>query len=316
MRVDANALLDEVGIPRSIMHDADLRVSPERALALVRAAIARTGDENLGLHLAQLYQPGVFGTLDHLAHAARTLREAIEVLLRYERIHQNGMTTILEVSGDDALITHHMKHPYALPRQVSENMLANLIVIGRHLTGLELVPREVAIAHPQPADCREIDAFFGCPIRWNADCDQLVIDSALLSASLLKANPSLAVVLEHHARSLLARTEHTALVAAVRDRIGAALATGDASVTRVSAALGQSARTMQRRLAEERTSFADLLDAVRKELAVEYIARKGTGIAEAALLLGFSDDRAFRRAFRRWTGESPAEFRARRAQNK
>ena len=76
------------------------------------------------------------------------------------------------------------------------------------------------------------------------------------------------------------------------------------------------AHFLQRRLAEENTSFADLLDAVRKELAIEYIARRRSGVAEAALLLGFSDDRAFRRAFRRWTGESPAEFRTRHAENK
>jgi AraC-like DNA-binding protein len=309
--LDVDALACKVGLSVAELRDPDARVPIEQGLALFRAAVEASGDDGLGLRLSRLYEPGAFGVLDHLATSAGTLREAIEVLCRYEKIHQNGMVTSLEVRGDRAVIDHAQLHPYPLPRQLSENTIANLVVIGRKLTGVDLTPLEIGFAHAPPRDTHPHARFFRCPIRWQAATDVLVIDAHLLDAPLLKANSRLAEVLRGHARELLAALSvEGSLSDKVRERICACLPRGDASLRRVAGELGLSPRTLQRRLHDEGTSHEALLDELRCNLSQEYLRQPDLGTEDVALMLAFSDSRAFRRAFKRWTGESPSEFRA------
>jgi AraC-like DNA-binding protein len=309
--LDVDALALQVGLSTERLRDPDTRVPAEQGLELVAAAIAATGDDNLGLHLAELYEPGAFGVLDHLASSARTLRDAIDVLCRYERIHQNGMVTSLSVRGDKAVIDHAMLHPFAVPRQLSENTIANLVVIGRKLTGLDFAPSEVWLAHPPPRDTSAHARFFRCPIRWRAPSDALFIDARLLDAPLLKTNSRLAELLDGYARELLGKLSvRGSFCDRVRERICVELPRGDASLRRTASGLGLSPRTLQRRLRQEGTSHEVLLDELRSNLSQEYLRQPDLGTEDVALMLGFSDSRAFRRAFKRWAGMSPSEFRA------
>jgi AraC-like DNA-binding protein len=308
--VDVPALLRRVGLSLEALQDPDARFSPEQGLELVHLAIEAGGGDNLGLRLAELYEPGVFGVLDHLAHSARTLREAIELLCRYERIHQNGMRTELQVRGPRAFISHTMLHPYPLPRQVSESTLANLTAIGRKLTGIDYAPLDVWFAHPAPADTREHERFFRCRLHWEAAHDALCIPAELLDTPLRKPNTRLVHVLEQHARELLQKLSiEGSFRDRVRERMCIELPRGSASLESLAAALGMSARTLQRRLRSEGTSHAALLEELRRKLAEEYLQRSGLGTEDVAVMLGFSDSRAFRRAFKSWTGQSPIEFR-------
>lgn len=308
--IDVEALLQRVGLSMDALRDPDARFSPEQGLLLVQLAIEASHDDNLGLHLAQLYEPGVFGVLDYLAASARTLREAVELLCRYERIHQNGMRTDLAIDGERATLTHVMLHPFALPRQVSENTLANLLVIGRKLTGVDYAPLEISIAHPPPRDTRELERFFRCPMHWNAPHDVLCIATSLLDTPLRKPNPGLTHALEQHAHELLAKLSvEGSFRDRVRERLYADLPSGHVSLEAVARALHMTQRTLQRRLRDEGTTHAELLDELRRGLAEDYLQRSGLGTEDLAVMLGFSDSRAFRRAFKRWTGTSPAEFR-------
>jgi AraC-like DNA-binding protein len=290
--VDVPALLRRVGLSLEALQDPDARFSPEQGLELVHLAIEAGGGDNLGLRLAELYEPGVFGVLDHLAHSARTLREAIELLCRYERIHQNGMRTELQVRGPRAFISHTMT------------------AIGRKLTGIDYAPLDVWFAHPAPADTREHERFFRCRLHWEAAHDALCIPAELLDTPLRKPNTRLVHVLEQHARELLQKLSiEGSFRDRVRERMCIELPRGSASLESLAAALGMSARTLQRRLRSEGTSHAALLEELRRKLAEEYLQRSGLGTEDVAVMLGFSDSRAFRRAFKSWTGQSPIEFR-------
>jgi AraC-like DNA-binding protein len=315
--LDVDILVEAAGLSVEAVRNPETRVDVERALALIRAAIEASGDENIGLRLSQLYEPGAFGVLDHLARSARTLREAVDVLCRYERIHQNGMETSLRLEAGSAIIDHRMLHPYPVPRQLSENTIANLLVIGRKLTGLDLTPSEVRFAHPAPPDVTEHAKLFRCPIRWRATSDALVLPAETLDAPLLMANAGLALVLDRYALELL---EHLSVDGSfgdkVREGICVELPRGDASVEVVAAKLGMSARTLQRRLSEEGTSHQTLLEELRRSLSEQYLERPDLCTEDVGLMLGFSDGRAFRRAFKRWTGTAPSEFRARRLREK
>ena len=204
-----------------------------------------------------------------------------------------------------------------MPRQLSENTIANLLVIGRKLTGIDLTPSEVRFSHPAPNDVTEHTRFFRCPIRWRAASDALVLPADMLEAPLLMANAGLALVLDRYALELLDRLSvEGSFGDKVREGICVALPRGDASLEVVATKLGMSARTLQRRLSEEGTSHQSLLEELRRSLSEQYLGRPDLCTEDVALMLGFSDGRAFRRAFKRWTGVSPSEFRGRRMREK
>ncbi len=311
LNVDVDRVLEQVGLSNDAIRDPETRLSPEQALKLLTLAIEASGDDNLGLRLSQLYEPGAFGVIDFLGQSAKNLREAIDVLIRYERIHQNGMRTSLEVENGVACIKQVMLHPYPLPRTVSENSIGNLVVIAGKLTGVDFKPNEVWLAHDAPADTSMHEQVLRCPIRWNAPYDAVFFSAHFLEAPLLKTNPALASVLHGHAKTLLARLSVAGSVAdRVRERIVAGLPRAEVSLERVARELEMSSRTLQRRLHEEGTSHEALLDELRHRLSLEYLEKPHLGSEDVALLLGFSDSRAFRRAFKRWTGLSPGSFRA------
>jgi AraC-like DNA-binding protein len=309
--LDTDALLATTGVSQDLLKNPDSRFPAETGLRLLQAALDASGDENLGLRLSELYAPGVFTVLDYLAHSSDTLREAIERTCSYERIHQNGVRTTLEVEGARAMLKQQTLVPWPLPRQVSENSLANMLVIGRHLTGKALIPQAVWFTHPEPRDTREHKRLFGCPLRFNAEYDALVFDAAWLDLPLQNANRQLAETLERHARELLGKLSRGhQLSDRVRETVAARLPNGVISLDRIARALDIKPRTLQRRLREEGTSHEQLLEELRIELALRYLAEADLGIEDVALMLGFSDSRAFRRAFKRWRGVSPSEHRA------
>lgn len=308
--VDVDALLRESGLSIDKVRDPDARIDVEQGLRLVQLAVTASGDDNLGLHLAELYEPGTFGVVDHLAQSARTLREAIDVLCRYERIHQNGMQTSLRVEGDLAIVSHETLLPLKLPRALAENTLANLLVIGRKLTGVDYAPREVWFTHSAPRDVSEHDRLFRCLLRWNAPNDVLMIDAHLLETPLRHANPGVASALERHAMELLANMSVAGSVSdQVREAIYRGLPRGTPSLRAIARELQVPARTLQRRLQDEGTSHEALLDQLRQTLAQQYLQRDDLGTEDVAVMLGFADSRGFRRAFKRWTGQTPIAFR-------
>lgn len=315
--MDTDPLLIRSGIALDSLKNPDSRLPATAGLALMREAIAESGDPNLGLKLSQLYRPGMFTVLDYLAHSSATLREAIERNCRYEGIHQNAVETTLAIDADSARATlrQHKLMPADMPRHVAENSLANLLIIGRQLTGRALIPHEVCFTHAEPADTREHARVFGCPLRFGAEHDALVFDVSWLSLPLPNANRALCDTLEWHARELLKKLAQDANANPTIERVRKAIAERlpDAIVTidRIARALDTSSRTLQRRLSAEGTSLAEVLQELRIELALRYLAEPDLGIEDVALMLGFSDSRAFRRAFKRWRGITPAEHRAR-----
>lgn len=312
LNVDADAVLARSNVTLAALQDPDTRVPAVDALGMMQAAIDISGDENLGLKLSQMYEPGMFAVLDYLAHSSTTLREAIERLCRYERIHQNGVRTTLRVEDNRAVLQQDLLVPFPVTRHVIENGLANALVIGRKLTGLQLVPLDVCFTHEAPPDTTEHVRLFGRMPRFGAETNALIFEARWLDQRLVKANPALAETLERHARDLLdklSRSQSTADL--VRDALTVLMRDGDTSVHHVAKHLGLTGRTLQRRLADEGTSFKDVIEELRVALSLRYLDEPSLGIEDVALMLGFSDSRAFRRAFRRWQKVSPSDYRTR-----
>jgi AraC-like DNA-binding protein len=310
--VDVARLVARIGLTPEKLADPDTRIPFEDLITLGAAAVEATGDEAFALHLAEHYRPNVFGVLDYLARSSTTLGEAIRNLCRYNRLLQDVVETSLDVEGDSAVIWERILGGAQLPPPMTENSMANLVVIGRELTGAPLRPLEVCFMHQEPAYSAEHARIFGCPVHFGAERTALVLPTAALELPLPHGDPALRSILERHAEQLLDRVPRVARFSdRVRELALAELKDGSPTAELIARKLDMSERTLRRRLQEDRTTYEQLLDDLRRGLSERYLDEPSLGIDAVALMLGYSEVGAFRRAFRRWYGTSPAAYRKR-----
>lgn len=187
---------------------------------------------------------------------------------------------------------------------------AHFVLLSRRLTGLDLVPLEMGFQHSKPDDLSAYDRFFRSPLAFDRPVNEMRLDAALIQYPLVQADPGLCTVLDQYAEELLARLPQAeSFLDSVRRVISQELRGGDPSLTAIAKQLGYAPRTLQRKLQEAGTSYHTLLDEMRRELSIYYLREAQIAVSEVAFLLGFSETSAFHRAFRRWMGISPGEFR-------
>jgi AraC-like DNA-binding protein len=317
MCADLDAICRRAGVSLAELEDPSARIPFESAVRLSLASADEVGDPAFGLHLAERYSPGMFGLLDYLAQSSQTLGQAIRHLCRYNRLLQDAAETRLELVGERAVIWQELLGGVWLPPGVVENSMANLVVIGRAVTGSDLRPIEVQFRHPPPVYAAEHDRIFRTRVRFDAERDAVVLRAEDLDLPVTKADSGLCSVLDRHARQLLESQPRVALFSArVRKLCACMLRDGAPTAVRVARELRISERTLRRRLKKEWTTFEELVDELRRGLTQHYLDFPEMTLEQIALSVGYSEAGAFRRAFRRWYGTSPADFRRRREAGK
>lgn len=320
--VPADALAAAAGFDRASAADGDARIPLAVETALWDEAARRTGDDAFGAHAAQGIRPGMFDVLDYAVRTAPTLRAALERLARYNRLVHDAAAFTLHDRADVVRIEHGLHAAGAVQsRHAAEFTMTSLLVIGGQLLGQPLPARAVELRHPAPAAATvaRLAEVFGVTPRFAAAVNALELERAWLERPSVTADASLSRIIERHAEALLAARPEPAASHGqrVRRALSAALGTGegerDASLPAIAARLGTSERSLQRHLADEGLSFDALLEELRRELALRYLADRSLAIAEVAYLLGYSEPSAFHRAFKRWTGTTPSEARRRAA---
>jgi AraC-like DNA-binding protein len=310
--LDADAVLAAAGVDEAVLGDGDARMPHEAALAVWREAVRASRDEAFGIHAAEQIRPGAFDVLDYAIRSSATLGEGLERLVRYHRVLHDTAVVRLDVKGPRAVLTHAVPgDPAGLPRHVAEFIVAGWLVVARQATGLELAPLEVRFRHSPPAHLGEHRRVFRAPLRFDDASSGVVLARELLAAPLVKADPGLCAVLERHVRALLARIPGaTPLTERVRQLVAQELSAGVPSAAAIARRLHMSPRTLQRRLRDDGINHRALVDALRRELALRYLSERRIAVSEVAFLLGFSEASAFHRAFKRWSGDTPARFRS------
>ena len=315
---DPAALCASTGFDPSRAADPDARISLAVEEALWNEAARRTGDEAFGLHAALAIRPGAFDVLDYAVRCAPDLRAALERLVRYNRLVHDVATFALKESATRLRIEHGFRDASGVQsRHSADFTVGSLVTIGAQITGAPLVPRAVEFRHgrPSPAVVAEYARFFGLEPRFAQRSNALEIDADLQHRPLVAADPALSRVIERHAEALLAArpAREQSVADRVRRVLAASLGEGEATLALVADRLRMSERSVQRKLAEEGVTFDALLDELRRDLALRYLADPKLAIAEVAYLLGYSEPSPFHRAFKRWTGHTPAEARKRAA---
>lgn len=294
--------------------DPDARIPLAMETALWEEAAKRTADESFGLHTAERLRPGQFDVLDYVIRTAPSARGAVERVVRYNRIEHDIAVFSIVDRGQITRVEHAFGDGlHVQSRHSAEFTLASHIVFGSQITGTRMVPRSVEFKHPRPAATGEHVRVFGVEPRFSAEINALEWDRDILERPNPTADPALARTILRHADSLLAALpEATASYAdRVRRIIADKLGEGEATLRSVARQLKMSERSLQRRLTADGVTFDVLLDELRHQLALRYLADPQIAISEVAYLLGFSDPSPFHRAFKRWTGMTPSEARQR-----
>jgi AraC-like DNA-binding protein len=278
---------------------------------LQEAAIDVTGDEALGLCLAERVSESAFALVAHLVTHAPTLREAIEAAISYGTIVTDGYHLRLRERLDSATIAYEF--PRTSPR--SDRMLADFAMAGflklvRIFAGPQAQPTRVSFEAPPPRNVREYARVFEGAERFEQDFTGIEFPRAYLSCSPLHANVELFTALRTQAERVLERRApaqgHADLL---RRFLEACVPMRIPSMSAAAAELGISARSLRRRLSEEGVSYRALLQDALQRSAERMLSESHRSVQETAYAVGFSDPAAFHRAFKRWKGVTPNQFR-------
>lgn len=264
------------------------------------------------LAVGALVQPAHLGVLGYLVLACDTLGDAMLAYQRYERLLYGVSLATIEVTDTDAQISWPATEQ-PLGQRADGVAIAALVTFLRRQLHNPPPPSWVAfrgqVTDRQAAAYR---AFFGCPVQFGGSHVRVRFPLTSLQLSMPRRDPALHTLLERQARALMrALPSHAPLEAQLQQVLLRLLATGEPSLASAAGHLHMSPRTLQRRLSRHGLSWQQWLDRSREQLAHNYLEDPGLSLNDIALLLGFSEQSAFNRAYRRWCGHTPGKDRLR-----
>jgi AraC-like DNA-binding protein len=306
---DLKTVLDRAGIPESALEDTKTRFPKRRFQALWQVASDATGDPAVALRVSTMVKPNMLGIIGYLASASESGRNAFELVNGLTPLLWEDVECDLESDGEVAFIRCSTGSSPQASRFTTEYAIGLTITMSRLLGAARSNPLEARFSYPAPAYADEYRRILRLPVRFDAGEDGVLFPISMLDSLNPSADAALRQLLEKYAADQLAKIPTSArLSQRIRAYILSMMPLGSLSADTVAARFSMSNRTLRRRLREEATSYQEILDDVRAELARHYLTKEKRGIDEIAFLVGFSDPSAFTKAFRRWTGKTPADF--------
>lgn len=283
-------------------------VSYDDGLRLWDAVAKLTGDPAVGLRAGARTTLDQFSVLGTMFVHSRDLRDALERLVRFLPLVIRPAR--VELRADERGEVFCYQSP-STARHGVDAMLASVVKLARECTEREIVPLTVSFQSDVPCDVAPYESYFGVRPTWRQPTSELLLGRDDLSAPMRGADAALTALLEQHASALFdhGAPDQSPFEARLQLAILACIADGDASIGTVARKLGTSVRSLQRRLSDDETSFSRAREKVLYERAMELLAREDLSIDTIATKLGFSSRTTFERAFRRWSGRSPARAR-------
>ncbi|HVG57777.1 MAG TPA: AraC family transcriptional regulator [Hyalangium sp.] len=309
---DADGLIRRLDLPATAERDPEVVLSLSVLRDFFEAVEEAVGEPFVGVRVAQRFPRGTWGLLEFTTRLAPTLREALQRMARYMPLANEVVSLAFEERPGEGSLEHRIAGaPLCLGRHGNEFWMTALLAEARKMTGRAVVPKRVWLAHPAPRDTRELQVVFGTSqVDFGAGANGFTLSAEDLAAPNTSSDPALLSLLEHHANQAISQLQPLqGLPGLVRQRLRESLGQRLPSIQEMARRLRLSPRTLQRRLSDEGTSFQQQLDAVREELARVYVRESKLPLGEVAYLLGYSELSTFLRAFRRWTGKTPSQFR-------
>jgi AraC-like DNA-binding protein len=310
--VDLGPLLARVGLDEEVMRSAALRVSYRQGSAVIRRALELTGDELLGLRVGAAQHLTSWGLLGFALMACDTLQHAVETGVKYQNL-SGAMVVWSAVREEDGFVLYADLPDPALDPAVagflSAEGFSSVVTLIRLIVGPAFAPRRVDFAFPAPLDAGPFAEVFDCPVRFAAPRNRLVFSPAWARTPMPGRDPvTCASVLEMLDGQVAARRDQQELLEVLEVSIAQSLPAVP-SFAEQARRHSISERTLRRRLAESGTTYEAVVDGVRRERVEQLLRRPEPSLRDVARRAGFSDERALRRAVRRWHGMGPLELR-------
>jgi AraC-like DNA-binding protein len=305
-------VLAEAGFDLRLFDDPDNRIPYAARSRLMRYCAARTGCRHFGLLIGEQEGLHSLGLVGLLVRDSPDVGTALRNLVRYFHLHVRGALTTLSVDGNLAMFGYEAYEPRAeATDQVGDGAAALMFNIMRELCGEEWKPVEVRFVHRKPEDVRPFRRLFGVPLCFDAEQYSVVFSAAWLNRRLPATDPALRRLLQKEIDAIESRHRND-FPEQVRGVLRTALLTGHASAGQIAALFAMPSYTLTRRLKSFGIGFQELVDDVQSDIARQMLEHSEMDVSQIAASLDYSNASAFTRAFRRWTGTTPANWRATR----
>jgi AraC-like DNA-binding protein len=304
-------LLRRVGLTPEAIADPEQRLSVQSQIALLNEAAVALKNDSLGFTLALDHDPREIGLLYYVMASSQTLGAGLKRVARYSRITNEALVVGYREGNRLLINLSYSGVPRHSDRHQIEFCMFGLLRICRMLTGQNLVPQHFSISHHRSEAMPEMARFVGTKIEFGADTDEFALNLDARELPLIHSDPYLNDLLLKYCETALAdrRSDTSELRTRVENAISPLLPHGRVLAEDVARSLGMSERTLARKLADEGLNFTEILQQLRRDLAVRYLDDRKLHVSKVAWLLGFNELSAFTHAFKRWTGKTPREMR-------
>ena len=307
--LDPSGLFAAAGLRRAVVDNPETRLTLEQVEAVWRTARQLCHDPCLALHAAESVQFGSYGAVDFICQAAPTVGKAIQRLCSYYPLINNCVILAAEKGEHECALYlgSHVGEP--LPPMI-DFVLATIVLHTRRCWQMDWVPGRVEFPYLKPNDTKEYKRIFRCSLTFERPAAKLVIPRVLWESPVPTSDPELLKVLEEQASTLLAlHPPPQDTEAGLRTLLGLKLRDGESRLQSVAEELGFSPRNLQRHLKAIDRSFSQVLDELRAQTAKYYLRDPEVPIGDIAGKVGYLEASSFTRAFKRWTGSTPREYR-------
>ena len=310
--VDSSDLFSQVGLDYSKLKDPLGRYPFEAVNNLWALASEVIDDPCFGLKVATFWHPTSYSALGYSWLASNSLEDAFMRSSRYARIVNTSAIDIMEyrtTTDSYCIIIHNdrLKPPPVAP--AVEYSVAMILVMCRAAYGPGLDPLRVSFQHKRPENADCFTDFFDAPVGFSQANNAVWLDPEVVTTPLATANPELVRISDQVVTDYLAHLDRSDLSMQVQSKLIERLPSGQVNEEMIASAINVSQRSLQRKLKEQGVSFTQLLEDTRRDLGLQYVRDPQRSFNEIAFLLGFAEPGNFTRAFKRWYGKSPSQYR-------
>jgi len=308
---DLDRIFGRAGIqPEQLLHPT-LSLCLANYCEVLEESARQTGCDNFGLHYGQQFQPQALGLLGYVGLCSATLEDALINFAQAFPFHQHSTSIQLIDEGECYRFHYQIHHGAIIQRrqdaELTMGMATNLL---RHVLGQEWGPREVTFEHARPQDWQVHGQLFNAPVSFSQAANSILIPKAQVAGKTMPGgDPVLLMLVNDAIRRLGGSHGGGDLLEQVRQAIRQTLNLGEPALDEIARQVNTSEWSLQRRLREQGVSFSQLVDQVRRDAALWHLRQERLSISDLAVLLGYSETSAFSRAFRRWFGLSPRQWR-------
>jgi AraC-like DNA-binding protein len=310
--LDTKPLLKKAGLTGEQI-DQRARLPVGAQIEFLNLAADALNDSLLGFHLAHIPDFRQMGLFYYVFASSSALKEVFERGIKYSSLVNDGIMQTTASGGLCGVALKYVGVSRHVDCHIAEFWITAVLRICRHLTGRRLVPQHVRLTHHRQAGLAELTEYFGTDVEFGASADEIAFDVKTAELPVVTADPHLNKILVTYCEEALAKRKKSrgSFQARVENTLVPLLPHGKGRADEVARHLGVSQRTFARRLALEDLTFTQVLEKLRTDLADRYLADRDLSVSQIAWLLGYREVGAFSHAFKRWTGKTPREARAR-----